>query len=166
MCPLYKQKCSGRLGKHGRIYPTTLCYILHLSGKSPYFAGLWQNYLSLSMQCKKQAFWSALISAGTFQTTVLWRNGSPGLMQFLCCGCTKRWPIKRTALFYPKVISLMLEHVKYISEPAGKDWATILKYSFAGVLLPPPPYHVFLCNYIQSTWLFPLKRGWITLSDY
>lgn len=106
-----------------------------------YTAPLWEVSLFLQVcdrniylcQCnvKNWLFWSVLISAGTFQIRVLWRNGSPGPMQFLCCGCTKRWPTKRTALSYPRVISLMLEHLKSISDPAGKDWATTMKCSFA-----------------------------------
>lgn len=40
-------------------------------------------------------------------------------------------PKEQPFLKNPRVISLMLEHLRYISDPVGKDWATITKYSFA-----------------------------------
>lgn len=38
---------------------------------------------------------------------------------------------KKQPFFKSRFISLLLEHLKYISDPAGKDQATIMKYSFA-----------------------------------
>lgn len=38
---------------------------------------------------------------------------------------------KKQPFFKPRFISLPLEHLKYISDPAGKDQATIMKYTFA-----------------------------------